>query len=171
MDLLSLIKKRRSIRKFQKKEIPQKFIEKLIEALIWAPSAGNLQSRKFYFVFNQKIKEKIAEAALNQEFIKEAPLVIVACKDEKIERVYGKRGKELYAICDVSASIENLLLVAENLGLGSVWIGAFEEREIIKILNLPENLIPLAILPLGYPAERPKIPKRISKEKAVEFVK
>jgi len=69
MDILGVIKNKRSIRNFSNKKIPEEIIDRLIEALIWAPSAGNLQSRKFYFVFNQETKQKLAGAALNQDFI------------------------------------------------------------------------------------------------------
>ena len=168
-NLLEIIKERRSIRRFQKKEIPKEIIEKLIEALIWAPSAGNLQSRKFYFVFNQEIKEKLAQAALDQRFIAQAPLAVVGCTDDKISRRYGERGRNLYSICDVSASIQNLMILAHSKNLGTVWVGAFDEKEVSKILNLPKNLKPIVIVPVGYPAEKPEAPPRVSKEEAVEF--
>ena len=171
MEILKIIKERRSIRRFQKKEIPEEIIDKLIEALIWAPSAGNLQSRKFYFIFDQKTKEKLAIAALGQDFIAEAPLVVVGCTDDKISWRYGERGKNLYSICDVSASIENLMLLATEIGLGTCWVGAFDEKEVSKVLNSPKNLRPIAIIPVGYPAEKPSAPPRVSKEKAVEFIK
>jgi nitroreductase len=171
MNLLETIKNRRSIRKFQKKEIPEKIIDQLIEALIWAPSAGNLQSRKFYFVFNQEIKEKLVRAALEQNFIAQVPLVVVGCADEKTALRYGERGKNLYSVCDVATSIQNLMLLAAEKGLGTCWIGAFDEKEVSKILNLPENLRPIAIIPVGYPAEKPKALPRVSKEKAVVKLK
>jgi len=170
MAILKIIKERRSIRKFQKKEIPGEIIDKLIEALIWAPSAGNLQSRKFYFVFNQEIKEKLVEAAFDQDFISDAPLVIVGCTDEKISLRYGERGKNLYSICDIALSIQNLMLLAHSEGLGSVWVGTFDEKEVAKILNLPENLRPIAIIPVGYPAEKLSPPPRVSKAEAVKFL-
>jgi nitroreductase len=171
MAILKIIKERRSIREFRKKEIPEEIIDKLIEALIWAPSAGNLQSRKFYFVFDQKTKEKLAIAAFGQNFISDTPLVIVGCTDEKISLRYGERGKNLYSICDVSASIQNMMLIAEEEGLAACWVGAFNEKEVSKILNLPENLRPIAIIPVGYPAEKPEAPPRVSKKEAVEFIK
>lgn len=171
MDLLKIIKNRRSIRKFQSKEIPENLIEKLIEALIWAPSAGNLQSRKFYFVFDLKIKKKLAEAALNQPFIAQVPLVIVGCTDNRISQCYGERGEKLYSICDVSVSIQNMMLVAYSEGLGSVWIGAFEENRVSEILNLPRNLKPICILPIGYPAEKPTPSSRLLKQKIIKIIK
>ena len=113
----------------------------------------------------------MVEAALGQDFISQAPLVVVGCANEEIAWRYGERGKNLYSICDVSASIQNMMLLATELGLGSCWVGAFEEKEVAKILNLPKNLRPIVILPVGYPAEKPSAPPRVSKAEAVEFIK
>ncbi|MEM5782579.1 MAG: nitroreductase family protein [Candidatus Aenigmatarchaeota archaeon] len=170
MEVYEAILKRRSIRKFKDKEIPVEIIDKLIDALIWAPSAGNLQARLFYFVFNKDIKEKLQKASFNQKFISEAPLVIVCCGDRKISENYGERGERLYVYCDVSASIENLMLLATSYGLGTCWVGAFDENKVKEILNLNNNLIPIAIIPVGYPNEDPKPPQRVSKGDAVEII-
>jgi nitroreductase len=171
MEVFEAILKRRSIRDFEKKEIPKEKIEKLKEALIWAPSAGNLQARKFYFVFNEEIKKKLAKAALNQNFIAKAPLVIIGCCDLEKISWYGERGKNLYTICDVSAAIENLMLVATSEGLGTCWVGAFDESEVSKILNLPKNERPIVIVPVGFPKEIPSPPEREEKEKLIEEIK
>jgi len=171
MEIFEAILKRRSIRNFEKKEIPREKIEKLKEALIWAPSAGNLQARKFYFVFNDEIKRKIAKAALNQDFIDRAPLVIVGCCDLKRISWYGERGENLYTICDVSAAIENLMLLATSEGLGTCWVGAFDEKEISKILNLPKNERPIVIVPVGFPKEIPPPPEKGPKNKLIEEIK
>ena len=170
MDILEIIKKRRSIRKYKAKEIPQEIINELIEALIWAPSAGNLQSRKFYFVFKKEIKDRLTEASYGQDFISQAPLVIVGCVNEEKIAKYGERGKNLYGICDVSASIQNLMLVATAKGLGTCWVGGFDENKVKEILNLPNHLRPIVILPVGYPDEDPNPPKRVSKNEAIEFI-
>ncbi|WP_353684805.1 nitroreductase family protein [Thermodesulfovibrio sp. 3907-1M] len=170
-EVLKAVKERRSIRSFLKKEIPDDIIKKVIEALIWAPSAGNLQARKFYFVKNKEIKTKLAQAALYQTFIADAPLVIVGCIDKnKIYPRYGERGVELYAIQDVACSITNAMLVAHENGVGSCWVGAFREEEVSRILNLPRYLRPVVILPLGYPAYAPSAPPRVSIHEALEFV-
>jgi len=166
---LKTIKERRSIRSFEKKNISEEIIEKLIDALIWAPSAGNLQSRKFYFVKDDKTKKDIAAAALNQNFIAEAPLVVVGCIDRRIENRYGERGVHLYSVQDVACSIMNMMLVAWENGVGSVWIGAFRESNVFEILNMPNNLRPVAIVPVGYPLRIPSAPQRVSAKEAVEF--
>jgi len=171
MEVFEAILKRRSVRDFEKKEIPKEKIEKLKEALIWAPSAGNLQARKFYFVFNEEIKKKLAKAALNQNFIAKAPLVIVGCCDLEKISWYGERGKNLYTICDVSAAIENLMLVATSEELGTCWVGAFDEKEVSKILNLPKNERPIVIVPVGFPKEIPPSPEREPKENLIREIK
>jgi nitroreductase len=167
MSILDAVKKRRSIRDFLPREIPATTIKTLKEALIWAPSAGNLQARKFYFLFSKKIKEKLADAALKQNFIAHAPLAIVACTDSTIRAHYGERGVHLYTIQDVAASLMGMMLVAHEAGLGSVWIGAFHEEEVSNILDLPRNLRPVAIVPVGYPSYIPAAPSRISEEHAI----
>ena len=170
MEISEAIKKRRSVREFKETSISKEIEEKLIQALIWAPSAGNLQARKFYFVKNKEVKESLTVAALNQEFISQAPLVVVGCTDSAISRRYGERGKNIFSICDAAAAIENLTLQACEFGLGTCWVGAFDEKEVAKILNLPENLRPIVILPVGYPAEKPSAPPRKKKEDLIEEI-
>ena len=169
MDILEAVRKRRSIRNFQKKEIPEELVDKLTESLVWAPSAGNLQSRKFYFIRDEAVKRKIAGAALNQGFIADAPLVIVGCTDSHVAGKYGERGVTLYSIQDVACSIMAMMLVAFDNKLGTCWVGAFREEELTRILNLPMNLKPVVIIPVGYPSKNPSPPQRVSKEEAVEF--
>ncbi|MCF6155558.1 MAG: nitroreductase family protein [Candidatus Brocadia sp.] len=169
MEILKAVKERRSIRSFQKKDISDEIVDKLIDALIWAPSAGNLQARKFFFIKDAKLKRGIVSTALGQSFIAEAPLVIVGCTDSRISGRYGDRGVYLYSIQDVAASIMGMMLVAHENGLGTVWVGAFDEEEIFNLLNLPENLRPIAIVPVGYPLRIPSPPPRVSRHEAVEF--
>ena len=170
MDILSTIKDRRSVRDFHKKAIPGHVVDKLIEALIWAPSAGNLQARKFYFVKNDGVKKRIADSALKQRFIAEAPLVVVGCTDRRISSKYGERGVHLYSIQDVSASLMGMMLCAHEYGLGSTWVGAFKEDEISRILKMPAHLRPVAVVPVGYPSRIPSPPPRVSKKEAVEVI-
>jgi len=171
MTILDVIKNRRSIRDFRDQDIHETAVEALIEAIRWAPSAGNLQSRKFYFIFNKDVKKKLTRAALNQTFISQAPLAVVACLDRKIASRYGDRGVNLYSIQDVAAAVMNMMLTAHELGLGSVWVGAFNEFEVFDILDMPHNLRPIAIVPVGYPAKSPKPTPRFSKNEIVEFVR
>ena len=169
MNISKAIKERRSIRDFKKSEIPNDIIDKLIDALIWAPSAGNLQARKFYFVRDEGLKKKIATAALRQHFLAEAPLVVVGCTDSRISHKYGERGVSLYSIQDVSCSLMGMMLVAHENGLGSVWVGAFDEDALSETLKLQKFLRPVALVAVGYPSKIPVSPPRVTKEEAVEF--
>ena len=160
MEILQAIKNRRSIRKFNKaKEISKDQIERLLEAARWAPSAGNLQSRFFYVVYDDKAKADLALAAFGQDFITDAAIVFVACADLTQNR-YGHRGQILYSIQDATLGIYNLWLEAQEIGLGGAWVGAFDEIAVSRILEIPKHLRPIAILPIGYPAESPMPPPR-----------
>jgi len=156
MELSEAIKGRRSIRTFKNQNVPDKMIDKLIDAARWAPSAGNIQPWEFVIITKPTVKKKLAQAALNQTHVEEAPVVIVVCADEKRAAMgYGNRGRTLYCIQDTAAATQNILLTAYSLGLGSCWIGAFNEDEAKEALNAPEGIRPLAIIPVGYPNETP----------------
>lgn len=170
MEVNEAIKKRRSVRKFLNKPIEADAVKKLSDALVSAPSAGNLQSRKFYFVSNEGVRDKLAAAANRQQPVSGAPLVVVCCVDEQRAEKYGERGKKLFAVCDVAASIENLMLQAVELGLATLWMGAFEENAVREILGLSHNLRPVAIVPVGYAAEEPEPPARQPKEETIIVV-
>lgn len=166
MDLFEAIKNRRSVRAYTSKDVSEEDIEKLIDAARFAPSAGNIQPWEFVIVRDAKIKRRLAEAALNQTFIEEAPVVVVVCADEaQSSQGYGSRGVTLYCIQDTAAAIQNILLAAYAFGLGTCWVGAFREELVKKALNMPMNTRPVAIIPVGYAAEEPEPrPKRSVKE-------
>ncbi len=154
-ECLRLIYDRVSIRKYLPEDVSDELIVELLKAGNAAPSAGNLQARDFIVVRNPETKKLIAEASLEQMFIATAPVVIVVCANyPRSMRMYGERGK-LYAEQDATAAVENILLAAHALGLGAVWVGAFQEREISRILEIPEYARPIAIVPVGWPGERP----------------
>ena len=151
MELKDAIKKRHSIRSFSDKKVPLNLIYEMIEFANLAPSAGNLQARDFIIVDQREIKEKLSLAALNQKFIIEAPVNIVVCANLNRISPYGRRGAELYCIQDSAAAVEHILLLVVDNGLGACWISAFNEGEVSKILKLPPYIIPIAIIPVGYP--------------------
>jgi nitroreductase len=162
MKVSEAIKKRRSIRRFKpNKEISDQEIEKLLKAARWAPSAGNLQSRQIFIIRKKLIKRLLSEAAYGQEFINQAPLALVICADLKTSALkYGNRGRSLYCLQDATLAAQNIWLTATEIGLGACWVGAFNETEVIKILDLPKNLRPIIILAIGFPAESPQPPAR-----------
>ncbi|RLI15860.1 nitroreductase family protein [Candidatus Bathyarchaeota archaeon] len=172
MDVLEAIKGRRSIRAFKSQAVSTEIVEKLIDAARWAPSAGNIQPWEFIIVRNPEIKRNLAKAALNQSFIEEAPVVIVVCADEiRSSQGYGVRGKTLYCIQDAAAATQNIHLVAYSLGLGTCWVGAFNEEEARKILEIPEGVRPVAIIPVGYPAEKPPARNRRPLNQIIHYEK
>ena len=172
MDVLEAIKGRRSIRAFKSQAVSTEIVEKLIDAARWAPSAGNIQPWEFIIVRNPEIKRNLAKAALNQSFIEEAPVVIVVCADEiRSSQGYGVRGKTLYCIQDTAAATQNIHLAAYSLGLGTCWVGAFNEEEARKILEIPQGVRPVAIIPVGYPAEKPPARNRRPLNQIVHYEK
>jgi len=170
MDLEKCIRGRRSVRGFRKTEIPPALLDPLVDALRWAPSAGNLQSRRFYFVFDQKLRRELARAAERQTFVARAPLVVVACADHRIAREYEERGVELYCHMDVAASLQNLMLVAHAHGLATCWVGALDEDKVRELLRLPKHLRPVSLVPVGYPSEHPTPPRRQRRQDVAVFL-
>jgi nitroreductase len=170
-DLLSVILKRRSVREFKADEIPQIHIDQFIEALRWAPSAGNRQPWHFYLVQRPEIKSDLARAAFQQNFIAQAPLVFVICGlPERSAKRYGDRGSELYVFQDTAAAVQSLLLCATDMGYGTCWVGAFDETEVSKVLSLPAEERPLAMVPIGKAAEHPSPPQRLPVEKVLTIL-
>ena len=170
MDVFEAIRGRRSIRSFRPEDVPDELVEKLIDCARWAPSAGNLQPWEFVVVRDPQTKKALARAALGQHFIAEAPVVIVVCADQKRSGWgYGKRGIQLYCLQDTAAATQNMLLAAHALGLGACWVGAFDEENVASILRLPEGIRPVAVVPVGYPAEAPPPRPRRSVREIVHF--
>jgi nitroreductase len=156
LDVFEAIKNRRSVRAYTNKEVSEEDIGRLIEAAMVAPSAGNIQPWEFVIVKNAETKRRLSDAALRQTFIEEAPVVIVVCGDvARSSWGYGSRGMSLYCLQDTAAATENMLLAAQALGLATCWVGAFYEDEVAKIINAPRNMRPVAIVPVGHPAEKP----------------
>lgn len=146
-----VFKKRHSVREFQKKEIKNNHLKEILEAAESAPSAGNLKARKIVIVKDWKLKEKLTEASLTQEFIKEAPIVLVFCALPLVSAMkYGSRGKDLYAIQDATISASFAWLQAVMLGIAACWVGAFNDEKVKEVLGLKKDEKPIAILPFGY---------------------
>ncbi|HID43890.1 MAG TPA: nitroreductase family protein, partial [Archaeoglobaceae archaeon] len=152
MELIDAILGRRSIRKYKEKDVEDEKIRKILEAAIWAPSSGNTQTWRFYIVRDERIKRELSASALNQRHIRESPVVIVVGYDmQEMYSAYRERGVTLYAIQDAAAATQNMLLRAYDLGLGTCWVGAFDENEVSRILDLPKYVRPVAIVTVGYP--------------------
>jgi len=156
MDYFQLIDQRRSIRAFEAKPVEAEVLQRILEAANRAPSAGNLQAYEIYLVTSSALRLELARAALDQQFIAQAPAVMVFCAHPaRSQPRYRQRGLRLYCIQDATIACAFAMLAASALGLGSVWVGAFDDDRVRRILGAPPDQIPVAILPIGYPAEQP----------------
>lgn len=157
MDLWQAIEERYSVRAFDPDtDVSPEVVERLLEVGVRAPSAGNRQPWHFYVVRDADVRRGLAAAAYGQDFVAQAPVAVVVCADaEQSAARYGSRGRELYCLQDTAAATEHILLAAVALGLGGCWVGAFDEREAARVLDLPSRHRPVAILPIGKPAGSP----------------
>lgn len=161
MDVLEAIKGRRSVREFKPGPVKDEDLRKILDAGRLAPSAGNCQPLELVVAKDPSVKRRLARAALEQAFIAEAPVVIVVCTNvPQTSRHYGRRGEELYCIQDTAAATQNMLLAAHSLGYGTCWVGAFDDDAVAEVIRTPSGIRPVAIIPLGRPAERPRSPSR-----------
>jgi len=166
MDILDLIKRRRSVRSYKSDPIPQKSLEKILEAARFAPSAYNSQSLKFILVSDSKKKQELAKAANNQMFISKAPLIIVgvALNPEHLMPC----GVYSYPV-DLAIAMDHITLAACEQGLGTCWIGAFSQEEAKNVLNIPDNHKIVAMMPIGFPADSPNPKKRKELKEIITF--
>lgn len=169
-DPLAPILNRHSCRTFLPDAIPKEDIDRLIEVMRQAPSAGNTQPWRFVVVHDGATRHALGGAAYGQDFIAVAPVVVVVCADpERSAAAYGERGRSLYVIQDTAAAVENLLIAATALGYGTCWIGAFDETAVHGVLGLPAHLRPVAMVPVGKPAAASTARRRRSVSEIVEL--
>jgi len=161
MEFFEVLKNRHSARKFKDEEVEESKLQQILEAASSAPSAGDLQAYEIVVVRDKARKDKLASAAYEQQSIVQAPVVLVFfAHPDRSSVKYGKRGDELYCIQDAAIAAAYAQLAASALGLGGVWVGGFDEKEVAGIVNAKPNLRPVSILPIGYPAEQPRTTPR-----------
>ena len=171
-DILDIIKERRTIKHYLPKFVSWENISKVLDAARHAPSCGNIQNWKFIVVLEPAQKQQIAEACHEQFEIGMAGALIVVCAElDKAERYYGLRGERLYSTQNCAAAIQNMLLEAQSLGLGTSWIGAFDEEAVKTMCSIPDEVRPQAIIALGYAKEVPPKPPKYPLETVVYFHK
>ena len=151
MELMQVIRARRSIRNYLDRPVEEEKLLAVLEAGRLAPSARNMQDWRFIVVSDPATRQRLAEAARDQQFVAQAPLVIAACGTSDLVMTCGQPA---YAI-DVAIALDHMTLAAASLGLGSCWIGAFYEDRVKQILAVPPEVRVVALLPLGYPADMP----------------
>ncbi|HOJ31148.1 MAG TPA: nitroreductase family protein [bacterium] len=153
MEFCQVIKTRRSIRKYTGKEIDEEVLRRVLDAARIAPSGSNRQPWKFIVVKDSERKNKLAQLCHNQFFIAEAPVVIVACG----RNIHYNRGGwmgDCSVLVDVAIAVDHLTLAARAEGLGTCWIGLFDNTGTKKFLEIPDDVNVVALTPLGYPAHR-----------------
>lgn len=164
MDILNLLKTRRSIRTYKDKDVPKDLLFKILEAARWAPTGANLQPWHFIIITDSETRKEIGNLArfffIKSSHVEKAPVVIALGFDTK-------KGK--YGRYDVTLAGGNIITIAHSLGLGTCWIGAFDEKGVKKILNVPDNVEIVGLITLGYPDEEPEPPPRIELEKVVHW--
>jgi nitroreductase len=156
MDFFAVLQERRSIRAFHSTPVDEAAVGRIVEAANLAPSAGNLQAYTIVIVRDPERKRALAQAAWEQWFIAQAPVVLVFLADlPRSQRRYGQRGATLFSVQDATLACAYAQLAATALGLGSCWVGAFDDEAVRAIVSAPSDLRPVAILPIGHPAESP----------------
>ena len=157
MDAMEAIFTRRSIRKYTKQPVSDEVLKELLEAAMCAPSGGNQQPWCFVVIKDRKILNEIPKYHPYAQMLKEAPVAILVCCDSDLQ--LGE-----YGVQDCSAATQNILLAAHAKGLGAVWLGIYSVEPLVtatkKLLNLPEHIMPISLISIGYPAEQKPQPDR-----------
>jgi len=157
MEFLELVKQRRSTRTFTNKPVEDEKLQQILKAANAAPSAGDLQAYEIYLVRDRQKKLALARAALEQFFLAAAPVALVFCAHPaRSAGKYGERGASLYTIQDATIACTFAMLAVVDQGLATVWVGAFDDQAVRGVIGVGEDLIPVAILPVGYAGETPE---------------
>ncbi|MEM3726188.1 MAG: nitroreductase family protein [Candidatus Bathyarchaeia archaeon] len=146
MEVFEAVQRRRSIRAYEPTPVPNEKLMKILEAGRLAPSASNVQPWHFVVVTDSEKRRRLAETGVFARFLAEAPIVIVGCGDE--------RASPKWCVVDVAIALQNMVLTATGEGLGTCWVGSFDEAKVKELLKIPENFRVVALLAVGYPREK-----------------
>ena len=162
---LNFIFTRRSIRKYEDREVPDSMIQDLLEAGMAAPSAVAKDPWHFIVLKNRKIIDKMADVLPSGQMLRQATAAFVVCGDITQANIQH----ESYMLQDLSAAVENILLAANVLGLGTCWLGVHPRPDrmegIKQLFDLPENIIPMCGIAIGWPKDRPEARTRFNPDK------
>ncbi len=153
MDVFETFMNRRSVRSYAQNPVPNEVLVKILDAARLAPSAGRKQPWHFIIVKDEEKRARIARGCRFGRFLSESPVVIIACGD--------KKGSPRWYAVDTAIALEHIVLAATALGLGTCWIGMFDEKDIHEMLDLPENFKIIALMALGYPRKTVDLSSKI----------
>ena len=157
MDFETVAKRRRMCRRYSDKDVPQEKVDRILDLASRYPSAGHTEPQEFIVVRDQRVKEDLARAALDQMFVAQAPLVIVVISDtRRSARRYGERGVHCFSIIDGAFVAMLILLAVVDEGLGACFVGSFYDEEVQEVLDLPPDVRPIGIVSIGYCVEGPR---------------
>jgi len=148
MEFSDVIKYRTSLRNYSNKEVEENKITYILECARFAPSQRNKQSWRFIVIKNKETIAQIAKTSLINRWLKTAPVLIIACADPTLS---ATRNNINYYIIDVSIALEHLILAATDVGLGTCWIGEYNEEKVKELLEIPKRIRVIALTPIGYP--------------------
>ena len=170
-DFFETVHRRHSVRKYHADmDVEQEKLHAILGTACAAPSAGDLQAYKIVVATDQKVRDALRQAASDQAFIAEAPVCLVFCCDrQRSAEEFGERGKSLYAIQDATIAAAYAQLAVVAAGMGSTWVGYFDDAKVRAALNLEASFEPVAMLSLGYPAELPQPTSRRRLDDVVEY--
>lgn len=170
-DFFETVRHRHSVRSYVNIAVEQEKLHAILEMACAAPSAGDLQAYSILVVQDDTKRQALSRAADNQSFISEAPVCLVFCSDaQRSAEKYGVRGESLYALQDATIAAAYAQLAVVAAGLGSTWVGYFNDATVREVLNLEEGLQPIAMLSIGYPAELPEPTRRRPLDDVVKYV-
>jgi nitroreductase len=167
MEFYDVIKTRRSVRRFLKRAVPEDALERVLEAARMAPSGGDRQPWRFVVVKEEQKKKRIARACYSQDFIAEAPAVLVCCAikcSSGYEPWHDEAGRR-----DTVIATDHLILAARNEGLGTCWVGAVHDKQVKKIVNVPDDVDVVMVVPIGYPASKTAFREPTGRKKLKEI--
>jgi nitroreductase len=170
-DFFETVRHRHSIRHYQKDmPVEPEKLHALLEMAVAAPSAGDLQSYRIIVVLDPELRRALSKTANGQDFISDAPVCLVFCGDaERSEQTFGFRGRQLFALQDATIAASYVQLAAVAAGLGTTWVGDFDEAAVSATLGLESGLTPLALISLGYAAETPEDTPRRPLDEVVSY--
>ncbi|MCD6416801.1 MAG: nitroreductase family protein [Planctomycetes bacterium] len=166
MDFYKVIKGRRSVRAYRSAPVEEEKLRRILDAARLAPSAANRQPIRLYVIRDDGLRHDLLQA-YSQQWFADAPVIICAC--HRAGEAWRRSDGKSYADVDLTIAMDHLVLAAAAEGLGTCWIGAFKPAVVRRILQIPEELEPVALTPLGYPAEMPSPTPRKPLDEIVEY--